>query len=116
VSATEETAYKWVPVTSDLCTACGKCVEACPHNCLELVSGFAEFARADGCVSQDDCVEVCPHQGIEMDWVEMTGNRDVGLWCAAPPDPATIKPKGWVSGLIERLASVGHISGATARP
>lgn len=80
--------YKWLPVVSDYCTGCGNCVEVCRGQCLETVCGSVTLQRPDVCISEGECVEVCPHEGVDMKWVKMTGNQDVGLWCeivACPP-------------------------------
>ena len=98
--------YKWLPVVTDYCTGCGQCVEACPHDCLELVWDFATLQNADACVSEGDCVEVCPHEGIYMKWVEATGNQKVGLWSdrpAAAPSPVL----GWLGCLLLKTFSGG---------
>lgn len=93
------TAYKWLPVTSDACTGCGNCVKTCPHECLELVWDFAKLLHADACVSEGECVEVCAEQGIRMEWVESTGDRNVGRWCETP-EPVASQPKGWLQRVL----------------
>jgi NAD-dependent dihydropyrimidine dehydrogenase PreA subunit len=98
------TDYKWLPVVSDYCTGCGKCVEICPHECLGLVWEFATLQRAEDCVSEGDCVEVCPHEGIRMEWVETTGNQDIGRWSdtlEAVPSAQT----GWLRCLFQKRST-----------
>jgi NAD-dependent dihydropyrimidine dehydrogenase PreA subunit len=99
-----KTAYKWLPVTVDYCIGCGKCVEACPQGCLELVWEFATLQRAGDCVSAGDCVDVCPQNGIRMAWVKTTGSQDVGHWCATP-EPALRPPGRWLGWLWPKRAA-----------
>ena len=97
--------YKWVPVVSDYCTGCGKCVETCPQDCLELVWAFATLKRADACISEGECVKVCPHEGMQMEWVEMNGDQDVGLWCERPTAiPKSTSWLGYIFGKRSTLA------------
>ncbi len=98
-------AYKWLPVPSDYCTGCGKCVKACPHACLGLVWDFAKLEHPENCVSEGDCVEVCPHDGIKMEWVKTTASRDTGTWRDDPPprsDPGTLLSR-LLDGIRRRL-------------
>jgi NAD-dependent dihydropyrimidine dehydrogenase PreA subunit len=85
------TAWKYVPVISDYCTGCGKCVNRCPHACLEPAWEFATLVRPDVCVSGGDCIEVCEDDAIHMKWVQMTGNPEVGEWSEDEPTPEAKK-------------------------
>ena len=99
------TTYKWLPVISDFCTGCGKCVEACPRGCLELEWDFATLPRAGDCVSEGDCVEVCPENGIRMEWVKTTGSPDVGIWCESPK-PAPSPSMRWLGCLFQKRSDI----------
>jgi pyruvate formate lyase activating enzyme len=51
-----------------LCTACGKCVQACPKNALDLLSGNEQVIKIDrkSCVTSGDCVRVCPSGAMQF--------------------------------------------------
>lgn len=83
----EKPGYKWVPVISDYCTGCGKCVDKCPHSCLKPVWDFATLESAGTCTSIGDCIQVCEDDAIHMQWVKMKGDVKVGEWCENPPKP-----------------------------
>lgn len=51
-------------INSDLCTACGACVEACPFGALSLQ---ADVPVADEqCTLCGACIDVCPAQALQM--------------------------------------------------
>lgn len=81
----EKPGYKLVPVITDFCTGCGKCVDKCPHNCLKPVWDFATLVHPDTCTSVGDCIQVCEDDAIHMEWVKQTGDVKVGEWCDKPP-------------------------------
>ena len=93
--------YKWLPVVTDYCTGCSKCVEACPHDCLELEWDFAKLARADLCVGEGECVAACPHESMHMEWLEKVGDQEVGRWCERTV-PAPSMKRRWLGGLFQR--------------
>lgn len=75
------TAFKWLPVvTQDACTGCGKCVEVCDHECLELVWSFATLRRPLDCGSEGTCMNACPEDAIRMEWVLTLGRSEMGRW------------------------------------
>ncbi|QOQ38980.1 4Fe-4S dicluster domain-containing protein [Trueperella pecoris] len=52
------------------CTACGVCVQACPHSALELVhdaGGSVLWQSADSCRGEQACVRLCP---VDAMWVQ----------------------------------------------
>lgn len=89
--------YKWVPVVTDFCIGCGKCIETCPHSSLKSVWDFATLERPDTCTSAADCISVCEDDAIHMRWVAVGGSSGVGEWTDEPP-PGPVK-KGMVATL-----------------
>jgi NAD-dependent dihydropyrimidine dehydrogenase PreA subunit len=53
-------------VDSDLCTACGICVDECPTAALDL-EDVAVLARPDDCTECGTCEDVCPAEAISLD-------------------------------------------------
>lgn len=53
-------------VDSNLCTACGICVDECPQSCYDL-EDVAVLARPDDCNECGICVDACPNEAISMD-------------------------------------------------
>jgi len=73
--------FKWLPVVAgDRCAGCGRCVEACGPNCLEIAKGIAVLPRPDECGSEEHCITECRDDAIRMEWVRMEGNKAVGVW------------------------------------
>ncbi|MFU8891682.1 MAG: 4Fe-4S binding protein [Anaerosomatales bacterium] len=52
-------------VDSNLCTACGICVDECPESCYDL-EDVAVLARPDDCTECGICVDACPSEAISM--------------------------------------------------
>lgn len=75
--------FKWLPVVDEeRCTGCGRCVEACGPNSLEILDQIAVLVRPDTCGSEDHCLAPCPEKALQMRWVETTGDKDRGKWRA----------------------------------
>ncbi|MFC1533439.1 glycyl-radical enzyme activating protein [Thermodesulfobacteriota bacterium] len=47
------------------CTGCGKCIEACPENAIQIVEGKSRTARKL-CKSSGKCAEVCPNEARNL--------------------------------------------------
>ena len=92
--------YKWVPVITDYCVGCGKCVEACPHSCIKPIWDFATFVKPDACTSGGDCIPVCEDDAIHMAWVKMEGSIEVGQWTDKPPKPVRKGLWAFLKGLF----------------
>jgi len=102
--------YKWLPVVSDYCTGCGRCVDACPHGCLGLVWEFATLQHPEACTSDGDCAAACTDDAIRMAWVASSADRAVGRWCDRPlADDAS--PPGLMGKLRGRLAWLHRLEG-----
>jgi NAD-dependent dihydropyrimidine dehydrogenase PreA subunit len=81
----DDALQKRIPVIDvGYCTGCGKCIEACPSEALELVWDFARLKYPARCTSEADCVEVCPTGIIEMQWSTVEGARTAGHWRDVP--------------------------------
>jgi ferredoxin len=51
-------------VNTDECTGCGECVEVCPYNAIEVISGDAVIDPSI-CHFCYRCVEKCPEGAIQ---------------------------------------------------
>lgn len=61
--------YKYMPtleVDRELCNACGKCVEACPRDLLELKEERLVVKELERCLMCMACVEACPKDAIKV--------------------------------------------------
>lgn len=52
-------------VDTDVCTACGTCVDDCPNGCYDL-EATAVMARPDECTECGVCVDGCPSGALSM--------------------------------------------------
>jgi len=66
-------------VKSEPCNGCGKCVDFCPVNAIEMVNGKAKIDR-EKCVWGCGCWAICPEKAISS-WGEM--HRDPEEFCIA---------------------------------
>ncbi len=48
------------------CTGCGICIDACPHQALEMVDGLAKLTKPELCDGIGECVDACPVQAITL--------------------------------------------------
>ncbi len=47
---------------TETCTACGKCIEKCPSNCIQV--GHPYFIHQEHCLHCGNCFKVCPHEAV----------------------------------------------------
>ncbi len=52
-------------VDKELCTACGACVEACPHNGIWLDPAGTYAIKCDLCGGSPECIEICPKRVLK---------------------------------------------------
>ena len=48
-----------------LCKQCGKCIDVCPTNCLEIKENFLQYNR-NKCINCGNCVKVCEHDARQL--------------------------------------------------
>lgn len=73
-----------LPVVTDRCTGCGRCVAACPPKVLSLGrrgwDKISELHDAAGCTGCSLCAAVCPFDAIRM-------TRPTPVAAGLPPPP-----------------------------
>lgn len=52
--------YPHPVIFTDRCIGCHACVDACPHDVLDIVDGRAAVVAADQCMEDTSCQVVCP--------------------------------------------------------
>jgi NAD-dependent dihydropyrimidine dehydrogenase PreA subunit len=56
-----------LPVLDErLCTSCGRCVDLCPTDCLEMAGPLPWMPRPVACISCTLCVLACPSHALAM--------------------------------------------------
>lgn len=57
-------------ILSELCNACGQCVEACPYDTRDMILRHDEdagkYVKCDMCGGDPRCVDVCPTDALKM--------------------------------------------------
>ncbi len=53
-------------VDERLCTACGRCVEICPTDCLAMEPTLPWLPRPLDCISCAACVILCPTSALAL--------------------------------------------------
>ena len=63
---------EYLDINTGKCTACGRCIEECPHQILKLVGikflinhRHISVARPEECTGCLSCVEACPENAIK---------------------------------------------------
>lgn len=55
-----------VVVDNDKCVGCEACVDTCPVNVYEMVSGKADPVNAEECIGCESCLEACQENAITL--------------------------------------------------
>ncbi|HAR62874.1 MAG: 4Fe-4S ferredoxin [Candidatus Margulisiibacteriota bacterium] len=57
-------------VNGSICTSCGKCIQYCPTNAIEIIQENKPFAsvNSDVCYGCGECVVTCPAKAIKPNW------------------------------------------------
>jgi electron transfer flavoprotein alpha subunit len=78
-------------IDTEICTACGECLEACPYDALELVDDAAQVN--DNCTLCGACVDVCPVEAItlEVKTVQAAEGYE-GIWVFAEQRRGRVHP------------------------
>jgi len=58
---------------ADVCIACGRCTEVCPHQVFEDMENSVRLKDKDACMECGACMRNCPVSAIRV---------DVGVGCA----------------------------------
>jgi len=80
------------------CTACGMCLEVCPHNVLEMNRTHVTIQNRDACMECGACSRNCPFDAISV---------DAGVGCAAAIINSMLGRSGRECCCIEDSKSAG---------
>ena len=85
-------------VDKDKCKACGKCIDACPKNLIELIPYDSKYAVACsskdkgpvtmkdctvGCIGCSLCVKACPNEAVKVEDFHAKINQEKCVGCGA---------------------------------
>jgi ferredoxin len=56
-----------IAVDEDLCTGCGRCINSCPTNALELRDGKVALKDERLCDGFGSCIAVCPQNALYIE-------------------------------------------------
>lgn len=57
-------AFIRVYIDPDRCTGCGRCIPACPKDCIEGPSGYIHMTEELDCVKCTVCMEACGERAV----------------------------------------------------
>jgi NAD-dependent dihydropyrimidine dehydrogenase PreA subunit len=84
-------------LNSGLCTGCGLCVDVCPHDVFEIVSGKASIKDINDCMECGACAKNCRFEALTVRSGVgcaagiingMLNNTDPGCGCSQPNEKA----------------------------
>jgi electron transfer flavoprotein alpha subunit len=53
-------------IDKDICSGCGRCVDACPADVFSLEDGWPEVSAPEECVECGACVDNCPESAVRL--------------------------------------------------
>jgi len=56
-----------IAINTETCIGCGRCVESCPTNALNLVEGKAKLVDERLCDGFGSCIAVCPTHSLYIE-------------------------------------------------
>ena len=59
-----------IKVDENLCTGCGRCVDACLTGALAIVDGKARLVDERLCDGYGSCIVVCPFNALQLEYRE----------------------------------------------
>jgi ferredoxin len=84
-------------LNNELCTGCGLCVDACPHNVFEIIGGKAHIKDINDCMECGACAKNCRFGALSVRSGVgcaagiingMLNNTDPGCGCSQPKENA----------------------------
>jgi len=68
--------YRTVSIDKDKCIGCGKCINGCPVNMLELINKKADITNdLNKCILCAECFHNCPVNAIKYPYLSVVKNR-----------------------------------------
>ena len=67
-------AYRECQVDADKCIGCGKCVDACWYEGIEVNANTKKAHKTSGCVGCGYCFSVCPTKALDIDAGKIVGD------------------------------------------
>ena len=59
-------AFVSIGISPSKCTGCGKCIEACPADCIEGLPGFIHMIEDTECTKCGKCMDACEEKAIVL--------------------------------------------------
>jgi len=56
-----------IAINTETCIGCGRCVESCPTNALEMIDGKAVLIDERACDGFGSCIAVCPSHSLYIE-------------------------------------------------
>ena len=71
---------------ADICIACRRCVEVCPHQVFVIEAGKARIVDRDLCMECGACARNCPPAALKV---------NAGVGCASGMINEWLQDRGW---------------------